>query len=140
MSGQPEIHVLDTPADLFEAAAEEFAQLANQAVLAQGQFSVALSGGSTPKGMFALLAGEKFSSLPWNKIYFFWGDERYVPLQHPENNHRMANEALLSKVPVAPRECLSRSHRGERCQRRRSRLRANLERFFPTRGRRGASF
>ena len=103
MSAQPEIQVLDTPADVFEAAAEEFAQLANQAVQAQGKFSVALSGGSTPKGMFALLAGEKFSSLSWNKIYFFWGDERYVPLQHPENNYRMANEALLSKVPV-PRE------------------------------------
>jgi 6-phosphogluconolactonase len=135
MSAQPEIHVLDTPADLFDAAAKEFAELANQAVQAQGKFSVALSGGSTPKGMFALLAGEKFSSLPWNKIYFFWGDERYVPLQHPENNYRMAFES-----PCAPRECLSSSHRGEECQRRRSRLRANLERFFPTTGRRGASF
>jgi 6-phosphogluconolactonase len=97
MSAQPEIHVLDTPADLFDAAAKEFAELANQAVQAQGKFSVALSGGSTTKGMFALLAGEKFSSLPWNKIYFFWGDERYVPLQHPENNYRMASEALLRK-------------------------------------------
>jgi 6-phosphogluconolactonase len=103
MSTPTEIHVLDTPADLFEVAAEEFAQLANHAVQAQGKFSVALSGGSTPKGMFALLAGEKFASLPWNKIHFFWGDERYVPVQHPDNNYRMANEALLSKVPV-PRE------------------------------------
>jgi 6-phosphogluconolactonase len=103
MSTPTEIHVLDTPADLFAAAAEEFAQLANHAVQAQGKFSVALSGGSTPKGMFALLAGEKFASLPWNKLYFFWGDERYVPLAHPDNNYRMANEALLAKVPV-PRE------------------------------------
>jgi 6-phosphogluconolactonase len=101
MSTPPKIHVLDTPAELFRAAADEFAELANQAVQAQGRFAVALSGGSTPKGMFALLAGEKFSSLPWPKIYFFWGDERYVPPQHPESNYRMANEALLSKVPVS---------------------------------------
>jgi 6-phosphogluconolactonase len=50
-----------------------------------------------------LLAGEKFASLPWNKIYFFWGDERHVPPDHPDSNYRMADEALLSKVPV-PKE------------------------------------
>jgi 6-phosphogluconolactonase len=100
MPDQPEIRILETPAELFQAAAEEFAELAKKAVQATGQFTVALSGGSTPKGMFNLLAGEKFASIPWDKIYFFWGDERHVPPDHPDSNYRMAYEALLSKVPV----------------------------------------
>jgi 6-phosphogluconolactonase len=103
MPDQPEIRILDTPAKLFQAAADEFAEAANAAVQTQGKFTVTLSGGSTPKGMFHLLAGEKFASFPWNKIYFFWGDERHVPPDHPDSNYRMADEALLSKVPV-PKE------------------------------------
>jgi 6-phosphogluconolactonase len=103
MADQPEIRILDTPAELFQAAAEEFAEIATAAVQAQGRFTVALSGGSTPRGMFNLLAGEKFASLPWSKFYFFWGDERHVPPDNPDSNYRMAYEALLSKVPV-PKE------------------------------------
>jgi 6-phosphogluconolactonase len=103
MPDQPEIRILNTPAELFQAAAEEFAEAANAAVQTEGKFTVALSGGSTPKGMFHLLAGEKFASLPWSKMYFFWGDERHVPPDHPDSNYRMAYEALLSKVPV-PKE------------------------------------
>jgi 6-phosphogluconolactonase len=103
MADQPEIRILDTPAELFQAAAEEFAEVANAAVQTQGKFTVALSGGSTPRGMFNLLAGEKFAWLPWRKFYFSWGDERHVPPDHPDSNYRMAYEALLSKVPV-PKE------------------------------------
>ncbi len=103
MPDQAEIRILETPAELFQAAADEFAEAANATVQTQGKFTVALSGGSTPKGMFHLLTGEKFASLPWNKIYFFWGDERHVPPDHPDSNYRMAYEALLSKVPV-PKE------------------------------------
>jgi 6-phosphogluconolactonase len=100
MSAQSEIRVLNTPAELFEAAAGQFAQLASQAVQDRGSFSVALSGGSTPKGMFRLLAGDQFRSIPWNRIYFFWSDERDVPFDHPDSNYRMADEALLSRVSV----------------------------------------
>jgi 6-phosphogluconolactonase len=103
MPDQPEIRILDTPSELFQAAAEEFEKLANTAVQTRGKFIVALSGGSTPRGMFKLLAGDKFASLPWSKFYFFWGDERHVPPDHPDSNYRMAYEALLSKVPV-PKE------------------------------------
>ena len=69
-----------------------------EAVRANGRFTVALSGGSTPKTLYSLLATKP--DIPWDKIYFFWGDERHVPPDHPESNYRMANEALLSKVPV----------------------------------------
>lgn len=99
---QPEIRIVDTPADLFQAAAAQFVALANQAIAARGKFSVALSGGSTPKAMFALLASGSIPNIPWDKIFFFWSDERHVPPDDPESNFRMANEAMLSRVPVPP--------------------------------------
>jgi len=102
VNSPPEIRIQNTPADLFQAAAQDFVTLANQAIAARGKFTVALSGGSTPRGMFALLAGGSFAPLPWERIFFFWSDERHVPPDHPESNYRMANEALLSKVPVPP--------------------------------------
>lgn len=95
-----EIRVLPTQSDLFRAAAIEFAECATQAVRGRGRFTVALSGGSTPRGMFSLLASGEIPNIPWDKIYFFWGDERHVPPDSSESNYRMANEAMLSKVPV----------------------------------------
>lgn len=111
MPAQPEIRILKTAAELFEAAAAEFAAQANQAVRDNGRFAVALSGGSTPKALYSLLATK--SNVPWDKICFFWGDERHVPPDHLESNYRMANEALLSKVPVRP-ENVFRIHAEEK--------------------------
>ncbi len=91
---------MNTPADLFQDAAQQFVTLANQAIAARGKFTIALSGGSTPKGLFGLLASGAIPFIPWDKIFFFWGDERHVPPNDPESNYRMANEAMLSKVPV----------------------------------------
>jgi 6-phosphogluconolactonase len=101
MSPQTEIRILSTSTDLFQAAAAEFAELATDAVQKSGQFTVALSGGSTPKSLFQLLASGAFPKLPWDKTYFFFGDERHVPPDHPDSNYRMANEAMLSKAPAA---------------------------------------
>lgn len=82
-------------------AARRFARLADQYVVGCGRFTVALSGGSTPRAMFSLLAEHPFAdTVPWSSIYFFWGDERCVPPDHPDSNYRMANETLLSKVSV----------------------------------------
>lgn len=84
-------------------AARRFARLADQYVVGCGRFTVALSGGSTPRNMFTILANEPFlETVPWSSIYFFWGDERTVPPDHQESNYRMANETLLSRVPVPP--------------------------------------
>jgi 6-phosphogluconolactonase len=96
----PEIRVLKTSQELFSAAAAEFAAQASALVRARGRFTVALSGGSTPRSLYALLATKP--EIPWDKICFFWGDERHVPPDHPDSNYRMANEAMLSKVPVRP--------------------------------------
>jgi 6-phosphogluconolactonase len=111
MPFQPEIRILKTAAELFEAAAAEFAAQASLAVRTNGRFAVALSGGSTPKTLYSLLATKP--DIPWDKVCFFWGDERHVPPDHPESNYRMANEALLSKVPVRP-ENIFRIHAEEK--------------------------
>jgi 6-phosphogluconolactonase len=89
-----------TPQDLFQAAGDEFIRRATDAVGQRQRFAVALSGGSTPKSLYTLLAANASSSLPWDRMFFFFGDERHVPPDDPESNYRMANESLLSKVPV----------------------------------------
>ena len=84
-------------------AAHYFARLADQYVMGDGLFTVALSGGTTPQAMFKLLAQEPFySTIPWSAIHFFWADERCVSPAHADSNYRAAYELLLSKVPVKP--------------------------------------
>jgi 6-phosphogluconolactonase len=101
VSSSVEIRTLTTPQELFAAAAQEVVQSATQAVAERGRFTIALSGGSTPRGLFTLLAANARSVLPWDKMFFFWGDERHVPPDDPESNYRMANESLLTKIPIA---------------------------------------
>src|SRR5581483_12010082 len=96
----PEIRVVNDAEALSRVAAEEFKRAAQAAIEAKGRFTVALAGGSTPKGLYSQLAKSK--DLPWDKIYFFFGDERHVPPEHPESNYRMVNEALFSRAPVPP--------------------------------------
>ena len=102
MDSSAEIRILTTPQELFGAAAEEVVRIANEAVSARGRFTIALSGGSTPKSLYNLLATNARAALPWEQTFFFFGDERHVPPTDPESNYRMANEAMLSKVPVPP--------------------------------------
>src|SRR3954463_4950709 len=106
-----EIEIVAGSAELFRRGAEEFVRASAAAVAEAGRFTVALSGGSTPKGLFGLLANEAAlrDAVAWDKIDFFWGDERHVPPDHPDSNYRMSNEALLSKVPID----LARVHRIE---------------------------
>lgn len=72
-------------------------QWAAEAIAKRGFFAVALAGGGTPKVFYEGLAT---ADLPWDKFYVFWGDERYVPADHPDSNYRMAKEALLDRVPI----------------------------------------
>jgi 6-phosphogluconolactonase len=96
-----EIRTLTTPQELFAAAAEEVVRAAQEAVAQRGRFSIALSGGSTPKSLFNLLATNARTVLPWDRMFFFWGDERHVPPTDPDSNYKMADETMLSKIPVA---------------------------------------
>ncbi len=93
-----EIHTFPDPPALFQSAAQEFLTLAKAAIEARGKCTVALSGGSTPKNLYALLS--TMPEIPWEKIYLFFGDERDVAPDDPESNYRMVNEALLSKARV----------------------------------------
>ena len=87
--------------ELSAQAAAEFVRLANERSATAGRFVVALSGGSTPRALYSLLAGAEFQSqVPWDRVHFFWGDERCVLPDHPDSNYRMAFETLLSKAPV----------------------------------------
>jgi len=108
MSGRT-IQVVEDAAAVARGGAERFTVLARAAVEARGRFTVALSGGSTPKALFQLLARESRSTVPWDRIELFWGDERCVPPDHADSNYRMTRENLLDAVPIAP----ARTHRIE---------------------------
>ena len=67
----------------------------------KGPFSLNLSGGSTPKALYELMATEAYSrKFDWTRVHIFYGDERFVPMDHPDSNYRMTREALLSHVPI----------------------------------------
>jgi 6-phosphogluconolactonase len=89
------IRVFENSRELARGAAEHFVALAQK-----DSFTVALSGGSTPKVLYQVLAEEFREQVLWSKVQFFWSDERHVPPDHPDSNYRMAHEALLSRVPV----------------------------------------
>jgi 6-phosphogluconolactonase len=83
---------------LSRAAAVELAALARAAVAERGAFHVALSGGSTPKRLFQLLAARGRDALPWDRVDLWWGDERAVPPDHADSNFGMAREALIEPL------------------------------------------
>jgi 6-phosphogluconolactonase len=86
---------------LSKAAAFGFVRWAGEAVAARGRFTVALSGGSTPKRLYELLAAAPSrSQIDWGRIEFFWSDERCVPPDHKDSNYRMACEAMLAQLPI----------------------------------------
>ncbi|MDH5299354.1 MAG: 6-phosphogluconolactonase, partial [Desulfobulbaceae bacterium] len=75
---------------------------ARECVAARGRFTLALAGGSTPKGLYQLLAQPPFArEMPWQRTHFFWGDERCVPADHPDSNFGMARDAMLAMVPAS---------------------------------------
>lgn len=95
--------VSSTPSAVAHAAAQLFTSAAFAATQARGVARIAISGGTTPKAMFQLLADPAQSYLqqvPWDKLALYWVDERCVPPDHPESNFRMTREAMLSKVPL----------------------------------------
>ena len=94
------IEILPDPLALAHHVAEWMTQAA---LAADGSFRVSLSGGSTPKTLYGLLASDEFRSrFPWQRVFWYWGDERFVPYDHPESNFRMTREAMLAKAPVPP--------------------------------------
>jgi 6-phosphogluconolactonase len=105
-SGAP-ARVLVAPdvAGLMRLAADALVERAESAVRDRGRFAVALSGGTTPRRLYALLADPAApwrARFPWGATEVFFGDERHVPPDHPDSNYGMARAALLSRVPIPP--------------------------------------
>jgi 6-phosphogluconolactonase len=95
--------IFSDPGTLADGAAATFCAVANNAINRHGKFIVALSGGRTPKALYEILATDLRyrDSVSWKDVYFFFGDERHVLPDHPDSNFRMANEALLKRIPAS---------------------------------------
>jgi 6-phosphogluconolactonase len=94
------VEVFADPPSLARHAAEWMTTLA---LAAPDPFRVSLSGGSTPKALYELLASDEFVwRFPWQRVHWYWGDERFVPYDHPDSNYRMTREAMLAKAPIPP--------------------------------------
>jgi 6-phosphogluconolactonase len=103
-----DVQIFPNKGSLTQAALEKFVALAEESIRERGVFSVALSGGSTPKALYQSLAViENYKGLSWKDIHFFWGDERHVSHSHPDSNFRMVNESLFDKISL-PRENIHR--------------------------------
>ncbi|MDO3643588.1 6-phosphogluconolactonase [Mucilaginibacter sp. L3T2-6] len=96
------LNVFETPDQVLQALAEYFVIIGNEAIAKNKKFSVALSGGSSPKKLYELLATEFHDKLDWEKVYFFFGDERYVPQDHKDSNYLMARNALFAPLLIEP--------------------------------------
>jgi 6-phosphogluconolactonase len=95
------VKVFDNKSEISTAAAEMFVEIAQQSISQNGKFTVALTGGSSPEQLYALLAQPEYQSkIDWSKVFVFWGDERWVSLDDEQSNGKMADRTLLSKVPV----------------------------------------
>ena len=106
----PEIEIFPNAAALSRRAAEQFSALAEFAIRKRERFAVALSGGSTPRAMHALLAAPPFAArIDWSKVYVFWSDERCVAPQDAESNYGNARASLLIHVHIPP-ENIQRVH------------------------------
>ena len=100
---KPAVEILADADALAERAAELVLEASTRATSSKETFSIALSGGSTPKTLYQLLAdpAQRFrEQFPWSSTHFFWTDERHVGPDDPESNYRMAQEAMLSHVPI----------------------------------------
>jgi len=95
------LNVFPTSDEAIRALAEQFVTLAEQAIAARGRFVVALSGGSSPKRLYELLASAAYHErVAWEQVYFFFGDERNVPHTSPDSNYLMAKKTLLDPLGI----------------------------------------
>ncbi|SHG34859.1 6-phosphogluconolactonase [Flavobacterium johnsoniae] len=95
------IQIYNTTEEINTAAADLFTAAAQDAIAKRGKFTAVLTGGSSPAGIYKLLASDEYKNkIDWSKVYIFWGDERWVPLNDDLSNAKMSYAALLSHVPI----------------------------------------
>jgi 6-phosphogluconolactonase len=96
--------VIDDAQALYVRAAEEIAHFASEAICTHGEFSLCLTGGTTPAATYELLATRFHLSVDWKEVQFFWGDERCVPPDDPQSNFGMASRTMLSSLALRPEQ------------------------------------
>lgn len=95
------LHIHSDRARLSQRTANRVAEIACEAIAQRGAFRIALAGGNTPRGLYRCLAAPSHTSrIDWTRVHIYFGDERCVPLDHPDSNYRMAREAMLDRVPI----------------------------------------
>ncbi len=87
-------------ASLSATAAQELARLAKESIAKRGRFTLALSGGKTPRALYEILAKDYSTVIDWSQVHLFWGDERNVPHSDLESNYRMVKESLLDRIEI----------------------------------------
>ena len=98
-----ELHVFKEPDELSHAVAKWMADVIASTLKKSNRFTIALSGGSTPRLLHKILAADPYKEqIDWSKLHIFWGDERDVPFEDDRNNAKMAYDTLLNFVPVPP--------------------------------------
>jgi 6-phosphogluconolactonase len=96
-----EVEVFSDKSALIRAEADRIVTIAKAAISARGRCLLSLSGGSTPKPLYELLASAPYATqIDWSRMHLFWGDERCVPPDQPESNYRMTRQALIDHVPI----------------------------------------
>jgi len=99
--GQARFSISKSIDDLMRTTATGIVDAARGAIAERGVFTIALSGGATPRVLFEMLASPEIAEqMPWEDVEVFWGDERHVPPDHPDSNYHVAKEALLDRVPI----------------------------------------
>lgn len=94
------LYIYQTVEVVISKQAEHFVSIATQAIKSSGRFTVALSGGSSPEKLYKQLASDFAESVNWSKVYFFFGDERYVPQEHADSNYRMVKNSLFDPLNI----------------------------------------
>lgn len=121
------VEVLADKSALIERAREIILSRIQTAIAAKDRFTIALSGGSTPKPLYEALSTE---ALPWSKIHVFWGDERYVPATHQDSNQLMARQAWLDKIEIPDRNIHGMNTTADNPQQDAEQYEAHLREFF----------
>jgi 6-phosphogluconolactonase len=121
-------HTFEDAETLARRVAEWLCDLARAS---ERPFAVSLSGGSTPRRLYELLAAPEIASrFPWSRVHWFWGDERFVPHGHPDSNYGMARDAFLSRVPVPAHNVHAIPTEGLSPERAAAAYEATLKRFY----------
>jgi len=131
MKYQPkQLRVFSTPDEVASRFAENLAEFISRVVLKKGVVNIALSGGNTPRFLFKKLADKFGHTLPWDRVHFFWSDERCVPPEHEESNYQMTKDNLLKHINI-PFENIHRIHGDRDPEDEARRYSSELKRLLP---------